>query len=70
MITSHRKLVMHSSFELVFTLFYSEVDISGVPIALVICGCSVCNDHGALYHYGGPQSASDIYRDPWNTPDC
>ena len=29
--TSHRKLVMHSSFELVFTLFYSEVDISGGP---------------------------------------
>ena len=30
-ITSHRKLVMHSSFELVFTLFYIEVDISGSP---------------------------------------
>ena len=53
-ITSHRKLVMHSSFELVFTLKWTS---QGVPIALVIWGRSVCNEHGALYHYGGPQSA-------------
>ena len=26
----------------------------------MIWGRSVCNVHGALYHYGGPQSASDI----------
>ena len=26
----------------------------------MIWGRSVCNEHGALYHYGGPQSASDI----------
>ena len=60
-ITSHRKLVVHSSLELVFTLFYSEVDISGgLHSTIVICRHSVCDEHGALYHYGGPQSASDI----------
>ena len=48
---------MHSSFELVFTLLWTS---QGVPIALVIWGRSVCNEHGALYHYGGPQSAGDI----------
>ena len=26
----------------------------------MIWGRSVCNEHGALYHYGEPQSASDI----------
>ena len=40
--------------ELAFTLLYSEEDIGG-PIALVIWGCSVCNGHGALYHYGAPK---------------
>ena len=57
MITSHRKLVMHSSLELVLTVKWTS---QGVPIALVIWGRSVCNEYGALYLYGEPQSASDI----------
>ena len=61
MITSHRKLVMHSSLELVFSYTVTVKWTSqGVPIALVIWGLSVCNEHRALYYYGGPQSASDI----------
>ena len=60
MITSHRKLVIHSSLELVFILFYSEVDIPGVPIALVICGRSVVMSTGPYITTGGPRSASDI----------
>ena len=38
-----------------FILFYSEVDIPGVPIALVICGCSVVMSTGPISLRGGPQ---------------
>ena len=56
MITSDRKLVMHSSLELVFTLFYSEVDIPGGPHStIVICGRSVVMSTGPYITTGGPK---------------